>query len=47
MAMQLLVMLETWDKATQSGPWVLGSAHPLNEEPTCSCAGLATAQPRV
>lgn len=47
MIMQLLVMLETWDKAMQSGPSVLGTDQPLNEEPPCSCAGLIRAQPRA
>lgn len=47
MIMQLLVMLETWDKAMQSGPSALGADQPLNEEPPRSCAGLTGAQPRA
>lgn len=47
MIMQLLVMQETWDKAMQSGPSVLGADQPLNEKPPRSCAGLTRAQPRA
>lgn len=47
MIMQLLVMLETWDKAMQRGPSVLGADQPLNEEPPRSCAGLTRVQPRA
>lgn len=47
MIMQLLVMLETWDKAMQSVPSVLGADQPQNEEPPCSCVGLTRIQPRA
>lgn len=47
MIMQLLVTLETWDKAMQRGPSVLGADQPLNEEPPRSGAGLTRAQPRA
>lgn len=45
MIMQLLMMLETWDNAMQSGPSVLGTDQALNEEPPRSFAGLTRAQP--